>query len=60
MSSEKKHTPQHEELLKRQALEQQEVKEVLVFIRKSATPATFALVVICVIVLADTPLKAQP
>ena len=59
MSSEKQHTPQHEELLKRQALEQQEVKEVLVFIRKYAKPAIIALVVICVIVLADKALKAQ-
>ncbi len=53
------HSPQHEELLRQQALEQQEVKEVLVFFRKYAKPAAIAIVVICAVVLADKFFKAQ-
>ena len=53
MSTEKQHSEQHEELLKKQALEQQEVKEVLVFIQKYAKPASIAIVVICVLILAN-------
>ena len=59
MSNEKKHSPQHEELLKRQALEQQEVTEVLSFIKKYAKPAGIVLVTICVIVLVDRGLKSK-
>jgi len=54
-----RHSPQHEELLKQQALEQQEVKEVLVFFRKYAKPAAIAIVVVCAIVLADKFFKSQ-
>lgn len=54
-----KHSPMHEEVLKKQALEQQEVKEVLVFFRKYAKPAVIAVVAVCVFVLADKFLKAQ-
>ena len=53
------HSPQHEEVLRQQALEQKEVKEVLVFLRKYAKPAAIAIVVICAIVLVDKFLKAQ-
>jgi TolA-binding protein len=59
MSSEKQHSPQHEELLKRQALEQQEVKEVLVFIRKYAKPAAIIVIVICAVLLGDKLLKTN-
>ena len=59
MSKEKQHSPQHEELIKRQALEQQEVTEVLVFIRKYAKPAAIVLVLICAIVLVDKAFKAK-
>ncbi|MCF7816933.1 MAG: tetratricopeptide repeat protein [Kiritimatiellales bacterium] len=57
MSSEKEHSPQHEELLKKKAFEQQEVPEVLTFIQKYAKPATIALVAVCAIVLADQLFK---
>lgn len=53
------HSLQHEEVLKQQALEQQEVKEVLVFFRKYAKPAGIAILVVCAIVLADKFFKAQ-
>jgi len=54
-----RHSPQHQDVLKQQALEQQEVKEVLVFLQKYAKPAAIAIVVICVVVLADKFFKAQ-
>jgi len=53
------HSSQHEEVLKQQALEQQEVKEVLVFLRKYAKPAGIAILVVCAIVLSDKFFKAQ-
>lgn len=53
------HSPQHEEVLKQQALEQREVKEVLVFFRKYAKPAGIAIAVVCVIILADRFFKTQ-
>lgn len=59
MSSEKQHSPQHEELLKKQAFEQQEVKEVLSFIQKYAKPAAIVLVVLCAIILTDRFFKNQ-
>jgi TolA-binding protein len=59
MSQEKNHSPQHEALLKKQALEQQEVTEVLTFIQKYAKPAGIVLVAICAIVLVDKGLKAK-
>ena len=59
MSSEKQHSPEHEELIKQQALEQQEVKEVLVFFRKFAKPAAIAIAVVCAFVLTDRMFKSQ-
>jgi thymidine phosphorylase len=59
MSSEKEHSPQHEELLKQQALEQLEVKEVLVFLKKYTKPVSIALVTICVLVLVNGFFKSQ-
>ncbi|MEN7973267.1 MAG: tetratricopeptide repeat protein [Verrucomicrobiota bacterium] len=53
-----KHSPQHADILKKQALEQQEVKEVLVFFRKYAKPAIIVVVAICAIVLADRFFKS--
>lgn len=53
------HSPQHEEVLKKQALEQQEVKEVLVFLQKYAKPAAIVIITICVLVLADKFFKSQ-
>ena len=53
------HSPQHEEVLRQQALEQSEVKEVLVFFRKYAKPAAIVIGVICVFVLIDRSLKAR-
>lgn len=47
------HSPQHEEVLKKQALEQSEVKEVLVFLRKYAKPAAIIIVLVCAFVLVD-------
>lgn len=58
MSNNKEHSPQHEELLKKQALEQQEVKEVLVFIQKYVKPAAIVLVVVCALFLADRFFKS--
>lgn len=59
MSNEKKHSPQHEELLKKQAFEQQEVKEVLSFIQKYAKPSAIILAVILIVVMADKIFKNQ-
>jgi TolA-binding protein len=53
------HSPQHEEILEKQALEQQEVKEVLVFFQKYAKPATVVIVLICALVLADKFFKSK-
>jgi len=49
----------HEELLKQQQLEQQEVKEVLVFVQKYAKPAVVGILVICGLVLANGFFKNQ-
>ena len=53
------HSQQHEELLKKQALEQQEVKEVLVFLKKYTKPVAIGLAVICAIVLVDKFFKTK-
>lgn len=58
-SQQHQQSSQHEEVLKQQALEQKEVKEVLVFLRKYAKPAGIAIIVICVIMLSDKFFKAQ-
>jgi TolA-binding protein len=52
MSHNKKHSDQHENLLKQQALEQQEVKEVLVFLKKYSKPVMTAILAVCIVVLA--------
>ncbi len=59
MSHEKKHSPQHEDLLKKQALEQQEVTEVLVFIKKYIKPVVIVIVVACAITLTNRFFKGQ-
>ncbi|MBN2162080.1 MAG: tetratricopeptide repeat protein [Pontiellaceae bacterium] len=51
MSKEKQHSPQHDALQKKKSLEQQEVKEVLQFIKKYGTPAGIAVVAVCAVVL---------
>jgi len=60
MNDEKQqHSSRHEELLKQQALEQGEVREVLVFFQKYAKPAAIAVAVVCALVLADRFFKAN-
>lgn len=59
MSNEKQHSEQHEALLKKQALEQQEVKEVLVFFQKYTKPLSLALIVICGLIIANSLMKTQ-
>lgn len=59
MSSEKQHSPQHQELLKKQALEQQEVKEVLNVFRKYGVPTLVFILVVCSIFLFDRYLKSS-
>jgi TolA-binding protein len=59
MSSEKQHSPQHEELLKKQSLEQQEVKEVLNFIKKYSKPAAIVVIAVCAFFLVDRYFKSS-
>ncbi len=59
MSNDKEHSPQHDELLKQQALEQQEVKEVLVFLQKYLKPAGIVILAICAIFLVDRLFKSN-
>lgn len=59
MSSEKQHSPQHEELLKKQSLEQQEVKEVLNFITKYAKPTAIVVIAVCAFFLVDRYFKSS-
>lgn len=54
-----RHSPQHEEVLRKQALEQSEVKEVLVFFRKYAKPAAIVIIAVCAFILVDKFLKSQ-
>ncbi len=49
----------HEELLKHQALEQSEVKEVLNFFQKYAKPATIVVVTVCAFVLINNYFKSS-
>ncbi len=53
------HSPQHKEVLKKQALEQSEVKEVLNVIKKYFVPVTLIIIVVCGIFLFDRYLKAS-
>jgi len=59
MSSQKQHSAQHEELLKKQSLEQQEVKEVLNFFKKYAKPAVIVILAVCAFFLVDRYLKSS-
>jgi len=59
MSHDKEHSPHPEELLKQQAKQQQEVKEVLVFFQKYAKPAAIAVVLICSFILVNQLFKTQ-
>jgi TolA-binding protein len=59
MSKEKQHSPQHQEVLKKQALQQSEVKEVLDVIKKYAVPATIFVLVVCGVFLFDRYLKTS-
>ncbi len=52
MSNEKQHSPQHDALLKKKALEQNEVGEVLVVIKKYGVPVLVAVIVCCGIIMA--------
>ena len=51
MSNEKQHSEQHQELLKKQSLEQKEVQEVLNFFKKYAMPAAVVILAICAVFL---------
>ena len=59
MSSEKQHSPQHEELLKKQSLEQQEVKEVMNFITKYAKPTAIVVIAVCAFFLVNRYFKSS-
>ncbi len=59
MSSEKQHSPQHKDLLKKKELEQHEVKEVLNVFRKYGVPVLIGILVVCGIFLFDRYLKAS-
>lgn len=59
MSNEKQHSEQHEALLKKQALEQQEVKEVLAFFQKYSKPAIVVIIAICAIILSNRLIQTQ-
>jgi TolA-binding protein len=59
MSSQKQHSPQHEELLKKKSLEQQEVKEVLNFITKYAKPTAIVVIAVCAFFLVDRYFKSS-
>jgi TolA-binding protein len=59
MSSNKQHSPQHAELLKKQSLEQQEVKEVLNFIRRYAKPTAIIIIAVCAFFLVDRYFKSS-
>jgi len=59
MSKQKQHSAQHADVLKKKALEQSEVKEVLNVIRKYAVPSGVVILVICGIFLFDSYLKSS-
>ncbi len=59
MSKDKQHSDRHADVLKKQALEQSEVKEVLNFIRKYAVPTAVVVGIICGGFLFDRYLKAS-
>lgn len=51
MSSKHEHSEQHEQTLKKQALQQQEVGEVLIFFRRYLKPGIAAIVALCALAL---------
>ena len=57
MSKDQQHSPQHKDVLKKQSLEQHEVKEVLNLFKKYAVPALVVIVAVCGIFLFDRYLK---
>ncbi len=59
MSNDHQHSPQHEEVLKKQSLEQHEVKEVLNVFKKYAVPALIVVVIVCGAFLLDRYLKTS-
>jgi len=59
MSNKHQHSPQHQDVLKKQALEQNEVKEVLDVIRKYAVPTTIVILAVCGFFLFDRYLKSS-
>ncbi len=59
MSGSNEHSPQHEALLKKQALEQSEVKEVLGFIRKWGKSVLVVVVAVCAFFLVDRFFKSH-
>jgi tetratricopeptide (TPR) repeat protein len=63
MSNKKKkkpqHSPQHEEVLQKHALEQEEVHEVVVFFKKYSKPAAIAFTAICLVFVVSQVIKSQ-
>jgi TolA-binding protein len=59
MNSEKEHSPQHLDVLRKQALSQHEVKEVLTVIQKYAKPTVITILAICAFFLIDRYLKSS-
>lgn len=59
MSDKQPHSPKHTDVLKKQAMEQSEVKEVLNFLKKYGVPTLVAIIVICGIYLFDRSLKSS-
>lgn len=59
MSKKNQHSAQHTNVLKKQALEQSEVKEVLTVIKKYAVPVGAVILVICGFFLFDSYLKTS-
>lgn len=59
MSNDNHHSAKHDKILKKQSLEQSEVKEVLQIIKKYVFPAAVVIIVVCGIFLFDRYLKSS-
>jgi tetratricopeptide (TPR) repeat protein len=63
MSKKKKkqpqHSPQHQEVLQKHALEQEEVHEVVAFFQKYSKPALVAFTAVCLIFVVSQVIKSQ-
>lgn len=59
MSKDHKHSSKHNDVLKKQALQQSEVGEVLTVIKKYGVPTLIVIVVVCSIFLFDRYLKSS-